>query len=64
MKTNRSKPTVVRVLRAIEAAHAAFPEQRVGQIISNAIIGDMFYVENDTLASLIERYAASRWRKP
>lgn len=59
-KTNRSRPTVLRVLRAIEAAHAAFPEQRVGQIIENAIVGDLFYVENGRLAEVIERYAASR----
>ena len=59
MKTDRTKLTVMRVLRAIEAAHATFPEQRVGQIIANACGCDPYYVENATLASLLERYAAS-----
>ena len=63
-KSSRSKTSVLRVLRAIEAAHVAFPEQRVGQIIANALVVDLFYVENDTLALLIEKYAASREVEP
>lgn len=47
-----------RVLRALAAYLAAFPEMRVGQAVANnlpvALGNDPFYVEDDDLATLLE----------
>lgn len=49
-----------RLIAAIREMHRRYPDLRVGQIIANAMIvggwqNDPFYIENDELASLIEK---------
>ncbi len=51
----------VAILRRIAAAWFRSPHERLGQMITNAVIAaadvdpDLFYAEDNTLASLIER---------
>jgi hypothetical protein len=45
------------VTEALTAAAEAFPEQRTGQILSNALgYNDPFHVEDDRLCELIYKY--------
>lgn len=56
-----------RVLAALERAARSRPRQRVGQLISNALLdagvrADVFYVENNVLAAALDHLAKQRGR--
>jgi hypothetical protein len=59
MSEKRNNPE--RVLVALAAYLKAYPFMRAGQAISNALparlLGDAFYVDDDTLAANLERAA-------
>jgi hypothetical protein len=51
------RSNVPAVTEALTAAAEAFPEQRTGQILSNALgYSDPFHVEDDRLCELIYKY--------
>ena len=59
---DRSDKSLERVFAAIRATHAKYPDQRLGQIICNAVPvpgvagARLFYAENDDLAKLVIAY--------
>lgn len=62
----RSDPEAV--ASALRRAAKAFPDQRSGQIVVNALraagrTSDPFYVEDDALVAALNAYADLAWRK-
>lgn len=56
------------VIDALEFAIGSYPEQRIGQVISNALrlaeIEDIFYIEDDDLLSVLYEYSDSKSSLP
>lgn len=46
-----------RILKMIEVAWNACPNLRLGQLLSNAHSGDLFYVEDEDLGKDVAQYA-------
>ena len=49
------------VVRALYEAHRMFPQQRFGQILSNAMAdASLFYTEDGHMADLLNQYMRTR----
>lgn len=52
------------LIYALKVALAAFPSQRIGQVLSNACTGkDLFYLSDRDLARLLREYVEKYWQK-
>lgn len=52
------------LIYALKVALAAFPSQRIGQVLSNACTGkDIFYLSNKDLARLLREYVEKHWQE-
>ena len=54
------KVCTAELTRALSVAKATFPELRVGQIISNAVSTDIFYVSDEVLVKAIWKYISTQ----